>query len=490
VLTVFPCFAREDCQVARDLAEFLERGASVQIFLEDGEIGPGETLVSKAADGLQAAVILLILSPDSAPSLGARRYWEPVLLDQPRREGVKVAMVLARSCEFPALLRRDAFFDLTTDRLAAFREIKRWLVALEPGSRQFEFEPARQSCVDGCDAEMEKLRQSIADAPGTAILTGAGKTTLALEFARQSKRDFEGLVWLTCTEQTLASLAGDMASQLGMSLEGDVEENLIQLGKFCSQRRLLIVLDDASGEAARLAAPGRSSTLVVKRGAGPRPATGGSRGAGFRAGHVGIYADVSRPAMQIPAAVHACGNVPFRPALIAEIASLDFSAASALLEELVAGGAAIQLDVRYPRYVVQSAAPHMSLARAHAQAICRLFAHWAKDDSECEADLPQLRRALNWALQDDESWGLACDLAKRAVALLKSKRRQAEVFEMLKTVLPEAERREDRRTLEDCSREQVWILESWGRDEEAEMIRRTHCAPYADQMQFNFDPVQ
>lgn len=463
MLTVFPCFAKEDYRVARDLAEFLERGASVRTFLEDGEIGLGETLVSKAADGLQAAVILLMLSPDSAPSLGARRYWEPVLLDQPRREGVKVATILARSCEFPALLRRDAFFDLTTDRLAAFREIKRWLVALEHGSRQLEFEPARQSGVDGCDAEMEKLRQSLADAPGTATLNGAGKTTLALEFARQSKRDFEGLVWLSCTEQTLATLAGDMASQLGMSLEGDVEENLIQLGKLCSQRRLLIVLDDASAEAERLVPGGRSSALIVKRGAG------------------------SRPAMEIPAAVHACGDVPFRPVLIAELAGLDFSAASALLQELVAGGAAIQLDVRYPRYVVQSAAPNKLLARAHAQAICRLFAHWASDDSECEADLPQLRRALDWALQDKESWGLACDLAKRGVALLKSKRRQAEAFEMLEAVLPEAEQREDRRTLEDCSREQVWILESWGRMEEARRLFERCRALYTDQMQFSFD---
>jgi hypothetical protein len=77
VLAVFPCFAKEDSQVARDLAEFLERGASVRVFLEDGEIGPGETIVSKAADGLQAAVILLILSPDSAPVRWVRRDWEP-----------------------------------------------------------------------------------------------------------------------------------------------------------------------------------------------------------------------------------------------------------------------------------------------------------------------------------------------------------------------------------------------------------------------------
>jgi hypothetical protein len=435
------------------------------VFLEDGEIGPGETIVSKAADGLQAAIIILILSPDSAPARWVRRDWEPVLLDQPRREGVKVATVLARSCEFPALLRRDAFFDLALDRLGAFREIKRWLLGLEPGSRDLEFEPARQMRVDACGQEMERLRQALADAPGTALLTGPAQTALALEFARQSKRDFEGLVWLSCTDQTLASLAGEMASQLGMTLDCDVDANLRELGRFCAQRRILIVLDDASEEAERLAPGGRSSALLVKRGAGPRPA------------------------LEMPATVHACGNVPFRPALFAEIAGVDVRAAAALLEELVSSGAAIQLDTRYPRYIVQAAVGDMSLARAHAQAICRLFADWAKDDSECGADLPQLRHALDWALQGDESWALACDLAKRGVALLKRKGRQAEVFEMLEVVSRVARRKEDRRMLEDCSREQVWILESWGQTDEAQRIFHSRRVLYEDQMQFSFDPV-
>src|SRR5207253_4587013 len=124
----------------------------------------------------------------------------------------------------------------------------------------------------GCGQEMEKLRQTLADAPGTAVLTGWGQTALALEFARQSKRDFEGLVWLSCTEQTLASLAGDMASQLGMTLEGDVESNLRELSRFCAQRRLLIVFDDPPDHAEPLIPGGRSSALLIKRGAGPRPA--------------------------------------------------------------------------------------------------------------------------------------------------------------------------------------------------------------------------
>src|SRR5207237_3552397 len=133
-------------------------------------------------------------------------------------------------------------------------------------------------------------------------------------------RDFEGLVWLSCTEQTLASLAGDMASQLGMTLEGDVESNLRELSRFCAQRRLLIVFDDPPDHAEPLIPGGRSSALLIKRGAGPRPA------------------------LEMPAVVQACGNVPLRPALLAEITGLDVSAATALLEELVAGGAVIKLD--------------------------------------------------------------------------------------------------------------------------------------------------
>lgn len=465
MLTVFPCFAREDRQIAQELSQFLERGASVQIFLQDGEIRPGETIVSKALEGLQADVILLILSPDSAPARWVRREWEPALLDQPRAQAVKVSTILARSCEFPALLRREAFFDLIQDRLDGFRQIKRWLMGLDPGRREPEFEPARQNRVNGRDTEMEKLRQTLVDAPGIAVLDGIGETRLALEFARLSTLDFEGLVWLSCTDQTLASVAGDMASQLGMALEGDVEENVRELGGFCAQRRLLIVLDDPSEDAEGLIPGGRSSALVVSGGADPRPG------------------------LPLPAAVRACGNVPFRLPLIAEIAGLDFGAAGVLLQELVESGSVVQLDVRYPRYFANGMVQGIEAARAHAQAVCRLFAHWAADDRECQTDLPQLRRALDWALsqEDDEAWALARDLAKRGVALMMRKRRQAEAFETLEAVSGVAERRGDRRTLEDCSREQVWILESWGRMEEARQIFSSRRALYADQMRFDFD---
>lgn len=198
MLSVFPCHSREDSQFARDLSEFLERGTSVQVFLEDSEIAPGETLVAKALDGLEANVILLLLSPDSVPARWVRPEWEQALREGPRRAGVRTATVLVRDCDFPPLFRREAFFDLTQNRLEGFRQIKRWLLGLEPVRKELEFEPARQGHFVCRDAEMERLRRELADAPGVALLTGsapgAGKTTMALEFARQSKRDFEGLV--------------------------------------------------------------------------------------------------------------------------------------------------------------------------------------------------------------------------------------------------------------------------------------------------------
>src|SRR6266568_3865492 len=122
--TVFLCHAKEDHELSRELTEFLERGAGFQVFLQDGEIAEDENIVSKAVDGLQAEVILLVLSPCSVPERWVRAEWEPALFDEPKRAGVKVGTILAGQCEFPPLLRRAAFFDATQDRLGAFREIK------------------------------------------------------------------------------------------------------------------------------------------------------------------------------------------------------------------------------------------------------------------------------------------------------------------------------------------------------------------------------
>jgi hypothetical protein len=492
MLTVFPCHSKEDSQLARELAEFLERGTNAQVFLEDGEIGPGETIVTKAADGLQAEVILLILSPGACPDRWVRPQWEPALLEDPKKAGVKVGTVLARDCEFPGLLRRANFFDVTQDQLGGFRDVKRWLLDLGLGRRELEFEPARQPYFEGRDAEMEKLRQTVADAPGIAVIAGgasAGKTTLALEFARQSRRDFESIVWLNCAGENLAPVLGEMASQLRLSLEGEEDDNLREIASFCSQRRVLVVLDDAPEGADQLIPGGRSSTLLTVS----RP------DAWKKICREPIVIDALHEQTRLPdltaqqrellAAASACGDGPFRLGLISEAAGLELDTAGELLGELVRCGALIQIDARYSRYVTPSMARQpvsKAQALAHAQAVARHFAGWASDESECTADLPQLRRALAWALAQREQWELSCELGKRGVSLLKRERRQAEAFELLEAVAREAERREDRRMLEDCLRDQIWTLESWGREEDARRLSAKRRAICEDQMCLDF----
>ena len=483
--TVFPCYSSQDKPFASELASFLERGANVRVFLEDGEIGAGETLVSKAADGLQAEVILLILSPDSCPRLLKRPEWEPAMRDEPKKAGVKVGTILAGNCAFPEVLRREAFFDVTLDRLAGLRKIKCWLLGLQTRS-ELDFESARPACFHNRVAELETLWQALADAPGAAVLTGTGKTTLALEFARQSAQEFEGTVWLSCAGESLAALAGEMGAQLGMTLPGDEEANLRHVLSFCGQRRLLVVLDDAPEGAARLIAGGRSSTLLTTSGAGP---AGCARLVLQDLTPPSDPADLDLRHTHLLAAASACSGAPFRPWLVAELACVDQPVASELLGDLTNRGVAIQLDARF--YSIPPGKPSGAQSRAHAQALARHFASWAQPESQCAADLPQLRLALRWALsqdeEDGEAWQQACELARRGVALLKQNSRQAEAFELLEAVADAAELREDRRMLEDCTRDQYWILLSWDRTEEAQAILDKRRALYEDQLHLNFE---
>jgi hypothetical protein len=116
-------------------------------------------------------------------------------------------------------------------------------------------------------------------------------------------------------------------------------------------------------------------------------------------------------------------------------------------------------------------------ARRHAQAVAQAFdaAHW-----------PDLQDALGWALAQSEDWALACKLARRGVAWAKAQDRLAEAFEMLQDWSRAAGQRADRRVLEDCAWEQMWILDHWGRDKEARQLEGIRRKRYADQLPLEF----
>ena len=167
---VFPCYSTPDRELVHELAAFLERGAGVEVLLEEGEMHPGGDLIAKVEEGLSADVVLVLLSPEAVPPRWVLERWKSVFWEQAAEVGTALATLLCRDAKFPDLLRRKNFFDLRQNRLAAFRAIKRWLMSLSPLPRKAPFAPARQPSFHGRDAESETLCTLLADTPGIAVL--------------------------------------------------------------------------------------------------------------------------------------------------------------------------------------------------------------------------------------------------------------------------------------------------------------------------------
>jgi hypothetical protein len=501
--TLFLAHSKQDQPAACELAEFLQRGADVEVYLKEGEIGPGETLLSKAQEGLMADAMLVMLSPDSVPERWVREEWTSAFWDQPQAAGVLSATVLCRACRFPDLLSRKNFFDLTEDRLDAFRRIKQWLSRLGRAIEEPAFVPARTPEFAGQEAELEALRRALGDAPGCVLLTGdcaaAGKTTLALEFARRCQGEFELLCWLGCGRRSLAALAGDLSAQLGLRLPGHLEENLEALRRFCAPRRLLIVLDDVQDEAAtQLIGRGWPSVLITSR-RGELAELFSATLLGLRGTPQG-YSPSSLLEMvtalpdrerRLLTAMAACAPGGFGLAVSARMAGLEERSARETLEGLLSRSLVRELNQNGPRYLVPGLvrdavepAPH-----DHARAVFRHFAGWISSPQDYALDLPDLEHSLRFTLtasDDEEAWSLACHLARLGCAVTTHHDRLAEAHEFMESLANVADRKADRRVLADCTREQVWILQRWGRTGKVRQLGVEREALCGDQMCFDF----
>ncbi|MBI3694970.1 MAG: TIR domain-containing protein, partial [Acidobacteria bacterium] len=446
--TVFLCHAPQDQQAVRELAGFLECGANLEPLIDEGEIGPGENLISKVACGLQADIVLAVLSADSTPPRWPLEEWTAAFHVEPRRLGVQVASVLLGDCRFPPLLRRDRFFDLTTDRLGGFRAIKQWLLAQRPAPRELFFAPARFTRFVGQEHELETLRRRLGDVPGTAVVCssspGAGKTVLALEFTWRCRGDFDGVFWVNCGGLSPARVAGSLAAQLGLRLEGDTESNQRELCRFCAGRRCLIVFDDVRNDAAQPLIPGGSASVLIttERQDLPWPAVPLESLPG-RPSPVGELAATGGDQLRLLAALCAGAPAGSSLTLAAQAAGIDVTTALDLVGDLESRGLVTLLDAertscRVPE-LVRRQLPETPSCR-HAQLVSR----------DAQAELPELEQALHWSLSqtaDPEAWSLAGALGRRAVSLTTRHGRLAEAEELLRALFQAAEQRQDQRLL-------------------------------------------
>lgn len=254
--TVFPCYAPEDRAIAAGIAEFLERGAEVEVLLEEGEIRDGQDLISKARDARMADVVLVLFSRNSMPGRWARAQWEPALVTEPAGENTRIAFVRCDDCNPPAVLKRR--FELAGLRRDGLRELKRWV-----RQRAATWVPPDEPRDLDHAGYLEDLGIAIADRAGAAT---AATAALAYEFARVYAEDFDEIFRLECGGRSLTALTGDLANQMGLRLESEPGVNLQRLTEFCAARRFLLLLEE--GEEA-LVFGGRCSTLMVEQ---PGPA--------------------------------------------------------------------------------------------------------------------------------------------------------------------------------------------------------------------------
>jgi hypothetical protein len=254
--SLFPCYAAADREIATQIAEFLEAGAGVRVLLAEGEIRPDEDLVQKAREARMADIILVLFSRNSLPSPWPRYKWEAALQTEPLEENVRIGFLKCDDCSPPRVLAPQ--FEMAGLPASALRRLKRWVRAgtyTEPAIHYPDL--ARQ---------IEALGAAIADKPGHVTVDRA---VLALEFARVFREDFDQVIRLECGGRSLAALAGDLAAQLDLRLEGDLDSNLARLHSFCEARRYLLWLEGASADEAGCLAPGwGSSTLISTE---PRP---------------------------------------------------------------------------------------------------------------------------------------------------------------------------------------------------------------------------
>ena len=83
-------------------------------------------------------------------------------------------------------------------------------------------------------------------------------------------------------------------------------------------------------------------------------------------------------------------------------------------------------------------------------------------------------------------WPELCRLARQARAPLQVQGRIAECYELMEQWHAAARLRGDRTVLDESAREMVWILESWGRTEEAQGLQYQRMREFGDQMVLAF----
>ena len=147
MVSVFLSHSKHDKPFVRELANFLTQDDQIHVWLDEREIAPGDNIVGKIQEGLDADVILLILSPDSVDSQWVKEEWTEAFWEQTYNQKTKLVGVHYRDCDIPRLLRNKSNFDLRRNHPEGFRKIRTWLLGQHPAPPRPSHLPARSTAI-------------------------------------------------------------------------------------------------------------------------------------------------------------------------------------------------------------------------------------------------------------------------------------------------------------------------------------------------------
>ncbi len=258
------CYSPVDAGAAGELRSYLETNCPVSI--EDGVMQMGADLLDSVETGLSFDYVLVLLSPDSTEPTWQRKRWESILFDQPKQLRTRIVYVLLEECKFPAILRKETFFDLTRDFTAGRRSLKRFLLGQLTPVPPVPHLPERAPGLVAL--EFEEL-EPLADWPEFAQAPNR-ETALAFAYARHA--DFEAAVWLNAARRSRVGVLGDLTQGLALRLDGTWEDNARALTEYCAEHRVLLIFENLeSGVAEAVNFGGKASVVIVESSdAGPR----------------------------------------------------------------------------------------------------------------------------------------------------------------------------------------------------------------------------
>jgi hypothetical protein len=460
VLDVYLCHAAADCELAARIRSRLER-AEATVWLEQCDSIP-----EVWDGGLSSAAIVLLLSPGAVPQRLNRDEWEPLLAHLAGNATPPVSSILISECAYPRLLGRKDFHRWDDDRpQVVLRALESWILSLDPQTESHSFVPARLPWFEGRQSELDVLWTVLVDGAGPAVLSnvapGSGKTSLAQEFARVAGGQFRDVLWIECAGRSRLSIAAELAAHIGAPFQNPAEEGIAALVRLIGNHRLLVVLDDVTGDIPLELAPhGRASLLVTTR--------------------LSVENAISiTPLETLPAPAEAAMDVRDAPlweaisvcrpqgfplefaARIAGIGESDARAASLRLADqrwidpVDAAGSRFRLGAR------GSAAWQSEATRLrHAEVLNQIFAAWRSQPARCRSLLAEMEAAFQWALVSD--WDLGVRLAERAFGFLSGQERLHEAVELYSELRDAARERRDLRVAENCSAELAWIQDDSG----------------------------